>query len=88
MNCKCHGEPGQWRTDSRYLAGGYTVCAVRERERARDYYELHRERICQNRQDRYDADPIHRIGKRLADDRRKRAASLTRLKEHLGKVSL
>ena len=39
------------------------------------------------KRDRYDADPIYRIGKKLRDGRTKRAVTLKRMEERLGSVS-
>ena len=37
--CKCHGEPMRWAKDTRprYRQGGYWRCAVKHRERQREY---------------------------------------------------
>jgi len=63
--CDCHGEAMGWRKDPRYRAGGYWVCHVKERARY---------------QDRYDSDPVYRIQKGLLGNRRKRAATLQRMR--------
>jgi hypothetical protein len=68
VDCKCHGEPAYWNADKRKKPGGYWLCAVKKRR-----YEMAR----------YDADPIHRIEKNLANRRRERGRTLQLRKEAL-----
>lgn len=67
MNCECHNEPAYWQKDKRLTAGGWWECAVKRRQRERDWY---------------DRDPIHRITKRERQSARDRAATLTRRRAH------
>lgn len=69
--------------DRRYLAGGFWRCAEKNRLKSRAYYAANKERLTAALRDRYDRDPIYRIGKRLADDRRTRRQSLNRRKAML-----
>jgi hypothetical protein len=68
VNCVCHGEAAYWQKDKRLRAGGHWSCAVKKRAYERD---------------RYDADPIHRIGKNLHDHARRRGDTLKRQREAL-----
>jgi hypothetical protein len=63
MNCVCHDQPAYWEKDSRCKAGGWWQCAVKKRQRERDWY---------------DRDPIHRITKNLRNDALKRRQRLER----------
>lgn len=74
MLCVCHGEPAYWQKDTRTCrAGGYWRCSVKHREKALA---------------RYDRDPVHRIGKQLHDQARKRRATLTRRRATLGALQI
>ena len=48
--CECHGELMYWQKDSRYRAGGFWGCAVKQRDRVAD---------------RYHRDFFHRVNKQL-----------------------
>jgi hypothetical protein len=74
-----------WHRDSRCSkAGGFWECAVTDRER----YERRREAKLQQVRDRYDADPIFRLGKLLHDSAHKRGVNLKRRKETLGALQI
>lgn len=85
MLCACHGEPCYWQKDKRNSKGGWWECPVRRRAHnaARYTNDERRERINAQKRDRYDADPIHRISKRLHDDARKRRETIERRKAAL-----
>lgn len=86
MDCVCHGSPMLWSRDTRYRAGGFWHCGVKARERfARWYANPENADSCnRQRRERYDADPVHRISKRLHDDATRRAATLKRRRDRLG----
>lgn len=48
------------------------------------YYENNREELSAKNRERYDKDPIYRIGKLLHDNARKRSASLKRMEARIG----
>ena len=72
-----------WAKDTRYRAGGFWRCAVKNCERGIAYYEANTDRILAGLRDKYDADPIYRIGKILANGKRKRGETLKRRREAL-----
>lgn len=78
MLCPCHGEPAYWQAD------GYWRCAVKKRAVARRVDQARRDVKTARQRERYDADPVYRIEKRLRDDARMRAATLKRKKEAHG----
>lgn len=66
--CDCHGAPMYWLRDSRYRAGGYFFCSVRDAERKSRPEYL--KRAAERKRKRYAFDPEHRAselerGKRL-----------------------
>lgn len=66
-----------WQQDSRYGKGGYWHCAVKAREYARERYRTRgRDTKLRQARERYDADPVFRIEKRLHDDARRRRQRL------------
>lgn len=72
-----------WNRDRRYRDGGFWRCAVKKRAQNAVHYEEANERILQASRDRYDADPVYRIGKLLANSRRNRRKLLQRRREAL-----
>lgn len=90
--CECHGESMYWHKRIDRKSGGLWRCGVRKREVQRAYSqtearaaseENHREKKLQRQRDRYDADPLYRIGKNLRDHARRRAQTIARMKEAL-----
>jgi hypothetical protein len=69
-----------WAKDSRKKAGGFWRCAVRERERQRRLYanDDFREAKLQRQRDRYDSDPVYRIGKNCTTRRAGGASAFRR----------
>lgn len=84
MLCACHGEPMLWNRDTRYRLNGFWRCAVKNRERSATNYAKSAGRYLQQRRDRYDNDPVHRIEKRIRDNAHGRAQTLSRRRESLG----
>lgn len=89
VNCVCHGEPAYWQRDVRKTAGGRWECRVKRQayNRTRSTNPERRDAITQRRRDKYDADPVFRLGKLLHDGRRRRLESLTRRREAFGALS-
>jgi hypothetical protein len=83
VDCKCHGEPAYWQRDVRLTAGGYWRCAVKKRAQARLTDGERRDVKVQRQRDRYDADPIYRIGKLLSTNAVKRRKGIERRREAL-----
>jgi hypothetical protein len=78
VNCVCHNLPLSWTTDKRMVPGGWWQCPVRRRENsARSDLKRRDLKIAQQRE-RYDADPVYRIGKNLHDHARKRRDTIER----------
>lgn len=84
--CGCHNAPMLFRKDSRYRRGGFYYCRIKNLQRCRASYEKNRETRLAKKRQRYDTDPIHRIEKRLADDRRSRQKTVKRRRERLGSL--
>ncbi len=77
MNCVCHGERMYWNRDSRYREGGFWRCAEKKRARVRQHYN---ERGALAKRRRYDADPIFRHEKLMANASRSRRKTIARRK--------
>ena len=70
-----------WNPDSRYLAGGFWRCAVKTAERMAAHYAANGDKIRARKRDHYDADPIYRIEKLIANGKRARGQTLKRHRE-------
>lgn len=81
MLCTCHGQP-MYACPKPGLSTTWQ-CAVKHRAAGRARYARNRDLILQKRRDRYDADPVYRIGKNLRNDARRRAVTLARKRETL-----
>jgi hypothetical protein len=77
-NCICHGEIAYWQIDKRMVAGGWWRCAVRKRASSRVTDAARATVKNQRTRDRYDADPVYRIGKNLHDNARRRRQTIER----------
>lgn len=76
--CKCHGEPSMWN--------GHWRCRVKHREQMRRRRATNRayvEREQAKARERYNADPVFRITKRLHDDAHARAKATVRMRQRL-----
>jgi hypothetical protein len=91
--CACHGLPryrsgacrvkqAAYRLEHRDARRAYDA-AYRQthREQRLAYYEANRDAILQKLRDRYDADPVYRLGKNLRDSMRRRRQTVVRRKE-------
>ena len=68
-----------WHKRKDRKTGGLWRCAVRKREIQRS--AAYRERQNQQRIEKYDADPIYRIGRNLRSSALKRRKTISRMKE-------
>jgi len=62
--CDCHNVDMLWHNDRRYTAKGYYYCRIKRKDYVRD---------------KYDKDPIHRLGKLLRFAKSRRAKTLEKL---------
>lgn len=80
--CRCHGVP-MCRNGSHNNGTQNWWCALKTRERNAATYKQNREQTLARLRERYDTDPVYRIGKRLADDARQRQRRLANREERL-----